>query len=118
MTVFILIGTGERVTPFTKSSVYPSYQKLDTEYFYHTTLFSDDEIPHRIRRNYTLQLLLGGLLSINGGPVLDSALLINTTFMHKVVSNVVNSLAGDSIHLKSAFEALPGPTLDLILSWE
>ena len=58
MTVFILIGTGERVTPFTKSSIYPSYQKLDTEDFYHTTLLSDDEIPHHICRNYTLQSLL------------------------------------------------------------
>ena len=38
--------------------------------------------------------------------------------MHEVVSKVVNSLAGDCIHFKSAFEVLPGPTLDLILSWE
>ena len=122
-----------------KSDEFSPDPNVDTADFYHATIFSDSDydglgswgdpkddfqictgglkdlrvaypVPHRIRRNYTLQpFLVGAIVRPEGAPPIDPSLMLNTTFTKENVSSIVNSFTGDYIHFQSAVEVTPGP---------
>ena len=139
MRALTLIGTGERVSLAPRAIHFSPNQKIDAPDFYHSTLFSDDEIeglgswgdpdndnqistggfkdlkltypvPHHIRRNFLLQPFLTITAPVmKDGPVIDPGLLINTTFTYEAIDALVNSYVGDYIHFQGEYEGVPFP---------
>lgn len=65
-------------------------------------------IPHRIRRNFTLDFP-PGFPTPSGLPPPDLSLMLNTTFTREVVNSVLNSTAGDYVNFQVTLENIAGP---------